>query len=140
MTDEGDPMHSLTKMMAAASLCATMAACTGPRSPTVQQTRNSTIHADATTQYGHSMGYNFPARQYIDFTPQKTGSYLIEGWRSVYRCNDKLDRMVKLQIDHLPFEQRIEFGSDVYRVEITYSDGTRIDRTQVHFPVMNNYE
>jgi len=132
-------MRSLNKTLEIAAVVLVLTGCDGQRSPIVNKTSVDNFKATATTTYRHSMGENFPSTQHLDFSATKKGAYLIEGWKSVYRYNDDLDKIVSFKVAKLPFEKKIDFSKDVYRVEITYSNGSVIERSTVRFPINNNY-
>jgi hypothetical protein len=130
-------MKRLSKALGITAIVLALSGCEGQRPPTVTESSNDNFRVTATTEYSASSGKNLPSAQHIDFSATKKGAYLIEGWRSVYRRNDRLDKIVDFEVTELPFERRIDFSSDVYRAEITYSDGSVMERSTVTFPVCN---
>ena len=127
-------MGVLNKTLGITAIVLALAGCS-QKAPEINETATDNFKATATSEYELQYGENRPGPRHLDFSATKKGAYLIEGWTIRYRCQDKLDAIVSFEVTDLPFERRVNFSKDVYRVEVTYSDGKVMERSTVELPL-----
>jgi hypothetical protein len=97
---------------------------------------NRTYEAEITTLSERVLLGYVPSEEIFHFEPKKPGLYIVEGWRRVHRERDKFDRLESFVVKEgdLPVRKEISFNPTVYRIEITYIDGEKVERTRLRCP------
>ena len=135
-SEKDDKMKGLGKKLCIAAIVLNLTGCDPQLETRTKKTIEKNFEAAAITiGFERSWGDNIPKHR-LEFSASKRGAYLIEGWNSSPRPGDDdgLDKIVDYVVTELPFKKEIDFSRRDYRVEITYSDGSSIERATILFP------
>jgi hypothetical protein len=105
-----------------------------PSSDVIEEFDGPNFDATTKTEYIYGGCGIWHQGKTMEFLAENEGTYLIESWNARYRNTDELSDVISFEVDRLPFERVLIFGEDVYRVEITYSDGKTMERSTLNFP------
>lgn len=110
---------ALVNTVAIAS-CLSLSSC-GKNPPkdyvTYHELFNGSVKITRTETTQRSMGDNWIQAIKLDFEINQPGNYLFEGWVTNYRTNDTLGEKWEYQVGEVPYKERRDLHSLIYRLE-----------------------